>query len=184
MQATKLQNMGVVNLTPEFLVIGTATLFLLLLFLTIYYLINIGNVYIESDKRIRVDLKVIINVLFAIIVLYIFRIILQKYGIVADTLWAIFFGAVIAFVINPIVTFLETKNVNRKVGVLIVYVSIILILGLLMVIVIPKTVQEITNLLLRTPVILEKLGTDFSKIMENLSKNNTSTIYQSFDLKK
>ena len=122
--------------------------------------------------------------LFAIIVLYIFRIILQKYGIVADTLWAIFFGAVIAFVINPIVTFLETKNVNRKVGVLIVYVSIILILGLLMVIVIPKTVQEITNLLLRTPVILEKLGTDFSKIMENLSKNNTSTIYQSFDLKK
>ena len=53
-----------------------------------------------------------------------------------------------------------------------------------MVIVIPKTVQEITNLLLRTPVILEKLGTDFSKIMENLSKNNTSTIYQSFDLKK
>ena len=32
MQATKLQNMGVVNLTPEFLVIGTATLFLLLLF--------------------------------------------------------------------------------------------------------------------------------------------------------
>lgn len=184
MQATKLQNMGVVNLTPEFLVIGTATLFLLLLFLTIYYLINIGNVYIESDKRIRVDLKVIINVLFAIIVLYIFRIILQKYGIVADTLWAIFFGAVIAFVINPIVTFLETKNVNRKVGVLIVYVSIILILGLLMVIVIPKTVQEITNLLLRTPVVLEKLGTDFSKIMENLSKNNTSTIYQSFDLKK
>lgn len=184
MQATKLQNMGVVNLTPEFLVIGTATLFLLLLFLTIYYLINIGNVYIESDKRIRVDLKVIVNVLFAIIVLYIFRIILQKYGIVADTLWAIFFGAVIAFVINPVVTFLETKNINRKVGVLIVYVSIILILGLLMVIVIPKTVQEITNLLLRTPVILEKLGADFGKIMENLSKNNTSTIYQSFDLKK
>ncbi|MDY2986818.1 MAG: AI-2E family transporter [Peptoniphilus sp.] len=184
MQATKLQNMGVVNLTPEFLVIGTATLFLLLLFLTIYYLINIGNVYIESDKRIRVDLKVIVNVLFAIIVLYIFRIILQKYGIVADTLWAIFFGAVIAFVINPVVTFLETKNINRKVGVLIVYVSIVLILGLLMVIVIPKTVQEITNLLLRTPVILEKLGADFGKIMENLSKNNTSTIYQSFDLKK
>lgn len=184
MQATKLQNMGVVNLTPEFLVIGTATLFLLLLFLTIYYLINIGNVYIESDKRIRVDLKVIVNVLFAIIVLYIFRIILQKYGIVADTLWAIFFGAVIAFVINPVVTFLETKNINRKVGVLIVYVSIALILGLLMVIVIPKTVQEITNLLLRTPVILEKLGADFGKIMENLSKNNTSTIYQSFDLKK
>lgn len=184
MQATKLQNMGVVNLTPEFLVIGTATLFLLLLFLTIYYLINIGNVYIESDKRIRVDLKVIVNVLFAIIVLYIIRIILQKYGIVADTLWAIFFGAVIAFVINPVVTFLETKNINRKVGVLIVYVSIILILGLLMVIVIPKTVQEITNLLLRTPVILEKLGADFGKIMENLSKNNTSTIYQSFDLKK
>ncbi|MBL7574988.1 AI-2E family transporter [Peptoniphilus asaccharolyticus] len=176
--------MGVVNLTPEFLVIGTATLILLLLFLTIYYLINIGNVYIESDKRIRVDLKVIINVLLGIIVLYIFRIILRKFGVVADTLWAIFFGAVIAFVINPIVTFLETKNIKRKFGVLIVYVSIILIFGILMVIVIPKTVQEITNLLLRIPVVFEKLGTDFGKILENLSKDNSSTIYQSFDLMK
>lgn len=184
MQTMKLQNMGVVNLTPEFLVIGTATLILLLLFLTIYYLINIGNVYIESDKRIRVDLKVIINVLLGIIVLYIFRIILQKFGVVADTLWAIFFGAVIAFVINPIVTFLETKNIKRKFGVLIVYVSIILILGILMVIVIPKTVQEITNLLLRIPVVFEKLGTDFGKILENLSEDNSSTIYQSFDLMK
>ncbi|WP_084231043.1 AI-2E family transporter [Peptoniphilus asaccharolyticus] len=180
----KLQDMGVVNLTPEFLVIGTATLILLLLFLTIYYLINIGNVYIESDKRIRVDLKVIINVLLGIIVLYIFRIILRKFGVVADTLWAIFFGAVIAFVINPIVTFLETKNIKRKFGVLIVYVSIILIFGILMVIVIPKTVQEITNLLLRIPVVFEKLGTDFGKILENLSKDNSSTIYQSFDLMK
>ncbi|SMB82924.1 Predicted PurR-regulated permease PerM [Peptoniphilus asaccharolyticus DSM 20463] len=184
MQTMKLQDMGVVNLTPEFLVIGTATLILLLLFLTIYYLINIGNVYIESDKRIRVDLKVIINVLLGIIVLYIFRIILRKFGVVADTLWAIFFGAVIAFVINPIVTFLETKNIKRKFGVLIVYVSIILIFGILMVIVIPKTVQEITNLLLRIPVVFEKLGTDFGKILENLSKDNSSTIYQSFDLMK
>lgn len=182
MQSTNLDGIKVGNLTPEFFVIGIATLVLLLLFLTIYYLINIGNVYIESDKRIKIDLKVVIKLFAIIICLYILKLILSKFSIVAETLWAIFLGAIIAFVINPIVSFLEKKNIKRKYGVILVYLSMILILGILMIIVIPKTAQEITNLILRIPSVFEEVGTNIGDWVNSFNKNNSSSIFKTMNI--
>lgn len=184
MQSNNLPNLTVGNLTPEFFVIGTAALIFILLFLIMYYLVNIGNVYIETDKRIRIDLKVITKVLAGIIAIYLLKIIIQKYGIIAEMLWAIFLGVIIAFVINPIVSFLETKKINRKWGVLVVYVSFLLIFGVLLIIVIPKTVQELTNLILRIPSVLDQLGSDFSKWYDGLSNQYNSTFIQYIDIKE
>lgn len=183
MKNSNLPTLEVGNLTPEFFVLGTAVLILILLFLSMYYLINIGNVYIESDKRIKVDLKVITKILGAVILIYIFRIILRKYGIIAETLWAVFLGIIIAFVINPIVSYLEEKKIKRNLGVIIVYLSFLLLFGVLLVIVIPKTVQEMTNLILSFPNVLEQVGTNIAKWYDGFSSDYSSTILQTLDLR-
>ncbi|WBW50326.1 AI-2E family transporter [Peptoniphilus equinus] len=172
MEQLKLDQINVGNLTPEFFVVGTAALVSILLFLSIYYLINIGNGFIAADKRIRVDLKAVMKVFIALVVLYVFRLILGKYSVVADTLWAIFFGVILSFVINPVVTYLETNSIPRNWGVVIVYVSMALILGILLVIVIPKTINELTNLLMTLPSLLESSNVWFNKLIGQVAQNN------------
>ncbi|MBP2025318.1 AI-2E family transporter [Peptoniphilus stercorisuis] len=159
------------SITPKFIVVAAATLSVILLFLVIYYLINIGNRYIEKNKRIGIDLKRVIKVFSGIIVIYILSIIFKKYSIVGDTVWALFVGMILAFAINPLVNRLEQKNIKRQYGVLIVYLSILIVMVILLVIVIPKTIQEISNLLSVIPSMVEKLGTEFSDFSKSISKS-------------
>lgn len=157
------------SITPKFIVVAAATLSVVLLFLIIYYLINIGNRYIEKNKRIGIDLKRIIKVFLGIIVIYILGIIFKKYSIVGDTVWALFVGMILAFAINPLVNRLEQKNIKRQYGVLIVYLSIVVVMIILLVTVIPKTIQELSNLLSEIPAMVEKVGTEFTKFSNNIS---------------
>lgn len=157
------------SITPKFIVVAAATLSVVLLFLIIYYLINIGNRYIEKNKRIGIDLKRIIKVFLGIIVIYILGIIFKKYSIVGDTVWALFVGMILAFAINPLVNRLEQKNIKRQYGVLIVYLSIVVVMIILLVTVIPKTIQELSNLLSEIPGMVEKVGTEFTKFSNSIS---------------
>lgn len=157
------------SITPKFIVVAAATLSVVLLFLIIYYLINIGNRYIEKNKRIGIDLKRIIKVFLGIIVIYILGIIFKKYSIVGDTVWALFVGMILAFAINPLVNRLEQRNIKRQYGVLIVYLSIVVVMIILLVTVIPKTIQELSNLLSEIPAMIEKVGTEFTKFSNNIS---------------
>lgn len=159
------------NITPKFIIVAAATLSVVLLFLMIYYLINIGNRHIEKNKRIGIDLKRVTKVFLGIIVIYILGIIFKKYSIVGDTVWALFVGMMLAFAINPLVNKLEEKNIKRQYGVLIVYFSIFIILGILLVIVVPKTVQEISKLFAEIPGMVDKFGTEFSNFADSMSKS-------------
>ena len=159
------------NITPKFIVVAAATLFVILLFLMIYYLINIGNRYIEKNKRIGIDLKRIIKIFLGIVVIYLLGIIFKKYSIVGDTVWALFVGMILAFAINPLVNRLEAKNIKRQYGVLIVYLSILVILAILLIIVIPKTIQEFSNLLSTIPAMLEKVGNELTNWSHSFNKS-------------
>lgn len=158
-------------ITPKFINVAVSTLLLILLFLIIYYLINIGNRYIEKNKRIGIDLKKFIKIFLGLIGLYVLNLIFKKYSIIGDTVWALFIGMIVAFAINPLVNRLEEKNIKRTYGVLIVYLSIIVLLVILMVIVIPKTITEITNLVTTIPSSFEKIGQTVTDIADNLNKS-------------
>lgn len=138
--------------TPNFLVVIRGLLLILLLGLSVYYLINIGNQYIDKSKRIRFDLRRVGLFLSAILLfIIILRYVFHRFPVLPTTLAAIVISIILAYIINPLVSYLETKKISRRLGVLIVYVGFVLIFVVLFLVVLPKTIQELRNLFTSLP---------------------------------
>lgn len=157
--------------TGGFVFAAILTLVIILLFLTIYYLINIGNRYIDRDKRLGINLKFVLKIFAAIVILYFLRIVFRRYSILGYTLWSMIIAVIFAYVIDPLVNYLQKRGIKRTYGVFIVYISAILIFGILIVSVIPKTLQEINNLLLNLPYIVETITKSFQDFSTQISQN-------------
>lgn len=157
--------------TERFVFSAILILVIILLFLTIYYLINIGNRYIDREKRLGINLKFVLKIFTGIVVLYLFHIIFRKYSILGYTLWSMIIAVIFAYVIDPLVNYLEKKGIKRTYGVFIVYISAILIFGILIVSVIPKTIQEINNLLLNLPYIVQNITQSLQEFSLKISQD-------------
>ncbi len=166
--------------TGRFVVYAIVTLSILLLSLMIYYLINIGNRFIEGDKRIKIDLKLIIKIFIAIVILYLVTIIFEKYTILGYTLWSLIIGIIFAYVIDPIVNFLERKGIKRPFGVIIVYITTLIVFAILLVTVIPKTITEITNLLASLPPMIDSMSRVLTKFFYKLAEDYNINLPPSF----
>ena len=137
--------------TPNFLVVIRGLLLILLIALSVYYLINIGNQYIDKSRRIHLDLRLVGLFLLGILALIALRYVFSKFPVLRTALAAFFISVILAYIINPLVNYLETKRIPRRFGVLIVYVGFILALVLLFVVVLPKTIEELRNLFVALP---------------------------------
>ena len=137
--------------TPNFLVVIRGLLLILLIALSVYYLINIGNQYIDKSRRIHLDLRLVGLFLLGILALIALRYVFSKFPVLRTALAAFFISVILAYIINPLVNYLETKRISRRFGVLIVYVGFILALVLLFVVVLPKTIEELRNLFIALP---------------------------------
>ena len=94
----------------RFMIYALAILSILLIFLAIYYLINIGNRYIEGKKRISIDLHFITKIFIGILILYLITIIFNKFPILGYTLSSAIIAIIFAYIIDPIVNYLERKG--------------------------------------------------------------------------
>lgn len=144
--------------TPNFLVVLRGLLLILLIGLSVYYLINIGNQYIDKSKRIRLDLRRVGLFLSAILLFIIVRYVFQRFPVLPTTLAAIVISMILAYIINPLVSYLETKKISRRLGVLIVYIGFILIFVVLFLVVLPKTIEELRNLFTSLPNLVNDLN--------------------------
>ena len=152
----------------RFMIYALVILSILLIFLAIYYLINIGNRYIEGKKRINIDLSLITKIFLGILIFYLINILFNKFPILGYTLSSVIIAIIFAYIINPIVSYLERKGVKRQFGVIIVYISAILIFGILIVSVIPKTINEVSNLLTSLPGMVDTLIREFNNFLSNV----------------
>ena len=152
----------------RFMIYALVILSILLIFLAIYYLINIGNRYIEGKKRINIDLSLITKIFLGILIFYLINIIFNKFPILGYTLSSVIIAIIFAYIIDPIVNYLERKGVKRQFGVIIVYISAILIFGILIVSVIPKTINEVSNLLTSLPGMVDTLIREFNNFLSNV----------------
>ena len=152
----------------RFMIYALAILSILLIFLAIYYLINIGNRYIDGKKRINIDLRLITKIFLGILIFYLINIIFNKFPILGYTLSSVIIAIIFAYIIDPIVNYLERKGVKRQFGVIIVYISVILIFGILIVSVIPKTINEISNLLTSLPAMVDTLIREVNNFVSNV----------------
>lgn len=138
-----------------------------------YYIINIGNRYLERSKRIVINIKLVKEILIGIIIFLIVLALLRKYPILGTVFGAAFGAIIFAYIINPLVESLKKKGFNKKVAVGIVYLSIFVVLTLLMIVVVPKTAQETRNLILAIPYYAESFGKVVSDFAENFQLGNT-----------
>lgn len=154
--------------TARFVTYALIVLAIFLMFLAIYYLVNIGNKYIEPDKRIKMDLSIVAKLFLAILGLYLIKIIFAKYTILGYTLSSVIIAIIFAYIIDPLVNYLERKGIKRQLGVIIVYISVIFLFGILIFSVIPKTIQELTNLLLRIPTMIDNMSGNTNEFLIKL----------------
>lgn len=158
------------SMTPEFIVLLRSGLLVILLILSIYYLINIGNTKIERSRRIEVDLKLIAKLCGLFIAIYILRAILNHYPIIGNTIGSLCVAVILAYVMNPLVTYFEGKGLKRRYGVLIVYASLALFFILVVGVFLPKTVQEIRALLMEIPSYMDTWSLGFQEWLQKFEK--------------
>ncbi|WP_168198269.1 AI-2E family transporter [Crassaminicella thermophila] len=146
------------------LIVSINILILLLLGFSIYYLIHIGNQYVENMKQLRIKKKyffyllIFMIIFLLIIVLYNFRVILWK--IFTPVIWAIIF----AYLLNPIVHLIDKRGISRTWSVIVVYISIILVIILISITVTPKIVTETRKLV----ELLPKYTTEVDNFLNNV----------------
>src|SRR5699024_9749819 len=109
-------------ITTDYLMAFKTILLSIFLIFAIYYLIYIGNQYIDRSKRIVIDFNLLSKIIIGIIVLMIFRYLFKKFPILGNTVSALIISAILAYIINPVVNFFERKGLSRPIGVLIIYV--------------------------------------------------------------
>lgn len=134
----------------------TWILFTALLILIIYYLINIGNNYVEGKHKIKINYKILLPIFIGLIVIIIMKSLFKEYAILSDTFYTIIFSIILAYLLNPIINFLESKKINRLWGVLLLYLAIVGMVLILAFLVIPKSSREIKRLMVDVPSYIDK----------------------------
>lgn len=137
---------------PEFFVNAAWALITLLLLLVIYYLINIGNNFIPEKKRIKISNGKVLSILGVLIVVYFIFYLFRKYTILSDTFFTITLSAILAYVLNPLVVYLESRGMRRVFAVITIYFIILGILFVLAFLVIPSSSKEIRKLVINLPI--------------------------------
>lgn len=138
----------------QFLLLASIVLFLLL---AIYYLINIGNKYIEKSKNIIINKKLLVY--FMVFFLFLIAIIgiYKSRLFIINVLTPFLLAFVLAYILNPFVSYIERKGVKRFLSVLIVYLSVILFFIILSFTLFPKIYSEIKILIEVMPYYAENL---------------------------
>lgn len=140
--------------------IKIALMFLSLIFVLFatYYMVNIGNNYVDDKRKVRLNLRKILKYVLifagAAIIITIFR----SYNSLRYLLNAFLTSVVIAYVLNPLVKWLETRypKLKRKWWIMIIFLAIFLILVFMMVSLLPRTINEFSKLVNNFPLYLDQ----------------------------
>lgn len=141
---------------PIFLHRTTWLLSTILILLIIYYLINIGNNYVENRNKIKINYKRLLPIVIGLIVLLIMKSLFRRYTILSDTFYTIIISVILAYLFNPVIDYLESKNIKRVWAVLLLYLVIVGIIFILAFLVIPKSSKEIKRLMIDMPDYIDK----------------------------
>lgn len=171
------------NSEASILIRNLIILLSILLILIIYYLIHIGNKHVEDNKKVIISKKRFLPILAIIIFIYIFYLLSGKYAILFDTFYTIIISAILAYLFNPIINYLEKYNISRGIGILILYIVILGSITVISFSIIPRIVKEIREFLIISPNYFKKFSNFFNELYIEYYKNigNISSILQSIE---
>lgn len=173
-------NWEIVDVKSPVLVKNLINVVLIFIILLIYYLVNIGNRYVEEDKKIEINKKKTLPVILGIIFVYLFYLLSKKYNIISDIVYTVIISIVLSYLINPIVNYLEKYRVKRGIAVLVVYMIALGIILILSFIIIPKTGKEIKRLFSILPDYFHRISRFIDKIYIKYYENidNMPPVFQ------
>lgn len=101
-----------------------------------------------------------------------------------DLVFSIFIGFILMSAMRPIVKFLVKKKIPRMVSAILVYLAFIVFFSVLIGVIIPPIVIELTNLFQNFPVIVENLNPEFTTFIkfDNLTQYLPTATNQVFSL--
>lgn len=123
----------------------------LLVLISTYYIVYIGNKVVGEKYKINIKWKNIAKLLGAVMLLLIISYLFRKYPILGSTTFALFVSVILAFLLNPIVNRLERKGIKRGYGTIISYLVILLVIVFLFVSIIPELINQISLFLSNLP---------------------------------
>lgn len=127
--------------------------------------VNEGVVLLNKMLKIMFVALIVAAVM---LVTYIFKEwkIFKFIGVLLNTLSPLFIGIIIAWLFNPIVTFLTKHKMNRVVATIIVYTVFIALLIVLCVFSVPTLTKQINDFIGMVPSLTTKLSSFIDKIFE------------------
>ena len=123
-----------------------------------YYMVNIGNNYVDDKRKVRLNLRKILKYVLVFVGAAIIITIFKSYNSLRYLLNAFLTSIVIAYVLNPLVKWLETKypKLKRRWWIAIIFLAIFLILVFMMVSLLPRMVSEFSKLVNNFPIYLDQ----------------------------
>ncbi len=158
-----------IGIAPEIFVKLVWILSAILLFLVIYYLINIGNRFVGEKKVIHYNTRLILWVIGSLFFLYFISRIFNRYSLIEDTFYTIIISLILAYFLNPLVNFFEKKGLNRFYATALVYLIILGTIIILSISVLPRTGRELKRLATNFPGYITAVTTYLSSIYSNYS---------------
>ncbi|MFW5649083.1 MAG: AI-2E family transporter [Candidatus Alkaliphilus sp. MAG34] len=155
---------GIIKVFTQFLIV-------MLLSLTIHFLIHIGNRFVEPNKKINVGKRQITCFLSLFMLLTLIIIIVRSGGLVYEILSPFIFAIILAYILDPPVTYIEKKGIKRLWAIFITYLVIGLAISVLSVTLFPRLMFEIKKLLNDLPQIGNSCYNYIHRIYEKYNRN-------------
>ena len=162
----------IIKAPPDFFVKAVWALSTVLLLLVIYYLINIGNNFIPDRKRIRISNSKVLPLIGIFLLIYFLFSLFRRYTILSDTVFTITLSAIIAYILNPLVEYFESKGMKRLFAVITIYLMTMGIFFILAFLVIPGSSIEIRKLVNNIPIYFNNI----TSFIDDISSRYYSSI--------
>lgn len=125
---------------------------IIILALGIYYLVNIGNKYLQDSEKLIFSKTVIIKFILTVLAVLFFIYIYKSFLMVRTLTLSILIAAMLAYFLNPLVKSVKNKlKISDTLAILTVFLIVILIFLILGFTVFPKTVSDVKNLIMKFP---------------------------------
>ncbi len=122
-------------------------LVVILLAAILYYLVNIGNRYIEDKKRLAIKKKQIAYLTITLVGVLFFLLLVNLRGLLFNMLSPFIYAIVLAYILNPLIKKLCGRGMPRLWGVLLVYLAISIVILIFSITLIPRMTAEVRNLI-------------------------------------
>lgn len=143
----------------------------ILIGLSIYFLINIGNKYVKPEKRLYfLPRKIIFTSIMVILIVILYNL-FKGPSKITEIFLLTFYSIVLSYLLNPFVNFIEKRGIKRSYSILIVYSFLTAIIVIVLLSLVPKVFNEFENLVRLMPSYFNRIYNYFNNLFVKYSKH-------------